>query len=51
MATPIHGDTVGSHGILAGKKVAYKEVLQLPLAVNDPTTQVIRINSLNIMTI
>ncbi len=36
--TSDHGDTVGSHGILAGKNcVAYKEVLQVPLVVYDPT--------------
>lgn len=36
--TSDHGDTVGSHGILAGKNcVAYKEVLQVPLVVYDPS--------------
>ncbi len=36
--TSDHGDTVGAHGILAGKNcVAYKEVLQVPLVVYDPT--------------
>jgi uncharacterized sulfatase len=36
--TSDHGDTVGAHGILAGKNcVAYKEVLQVPLVVYDPS--------------
>jgi uncharacterized sulfatase len=36
--TSDHGDTVGAHGILAGKNcVAYKEVLQVPLVVHDPS--------------
>ena len=36
--TSDHGDTVGAHGIVAGKNcVAYKEVLQVPLLVYDPS--------------
>jgi uncharacterized sulfatase len=36
--TSDHGDTVGAHGIVAGKNcVAYKEVLQVPLVVYDPS--------------
>ena len=36
--TSDHGDMAGSHGILAGKNcMAYKEVLQVPLVVYDPS--------------
>jgi uncharacterized sulfatase len=36
--TSDHGDMAGSHGIIAGKNcVAYKEVLQVPLVVYDPS--------------